>query len=303
MTAPNAVLMAAALAVGLGWLYAGLRPRVLRLAPARRARLLLLLAALPAGLGALHAAVCLASVACFFHRHGALPALCELHPASAASWILTGLLLVALGGPLVRTLRREGTSRRRLRQLSGSARLVEGARLVESDAPFAAATDREILLSSGLLRHISPTLMPAVVAHERAHVRRRDPTRMRWAMRLTTLWLPRARRVLLADLELACEQACDEHAAEVVGDRVLVAQALLAVERLLGHPVALQPAAQPFHGGCFVARVEALLDPPRPAGSLWAEGWQALSVLALALALTDPLHHLTEALVAALGLV
>ncbi len=306
MTGPSGVLIALALALGLGLVYPRLRPALAQLAPARRARVLLLLAITPVVAGGLHVFLCLSTgllEACLFHRHGDLPPLCDLHPASAAGLALNLGLLLLIGLPLARQLRREVRARRRLRLLSGSAARVEGARLVEVEAPFAAATDREILLSSGLLQKLAPELLPAVLAHEHAHLRRRDPARQRWATRLAALWLPGPRQVLLADLELACEQASDEEAAQVVGDRLLVARALLAVERLMGGSAPLRPAAVGFDGGDLVARVEALLAPPLAPGSVWVDGAAVSATGLLLILLMDPIHHAAEALVGLLGLV
>lgn len=294
------------MALGLGVFYPRLRPALFRLAPVRRARLLFLLAVGPTLVGALHAILCLSTgllEACLFHQHGDLPPLCGLHPASAAGVILSVGLLVVLGVPLVGQIRREVRARRRLRLLSGTAAVVEGARLVEVETPFAAATDREVLMSSGLLQNLAPHLLPAVLAHEQAHLRRRDPARQRWAARLAALWLPGPRGLLLADLELACEQACDEAAADALGDRLLVAQALLAVERLMGASPALRPVAVGFDGGCLVARIEALMAPPLAPGSAWLDGAAASVSLILLVLLMDPLHHAAEALVGLLGLV
>ena len=84
-----------------------------------------------------------------------------------------------------------------------------------------------------MLERLSPDHLRAVLEHERAHLRRQDPLWRLVAALLASAHVSAVRRTLLDDLELASEHACDEEAGARIGSRVLVAQALLAVERLL----------------------------------------------------------------------
>jgi len=114
--------------------------------------------------------------------------------------------------------------------------------------------------------------------------------------------LPGTRESLLSDLELACEQASDETAAEQIGDRVRMAQALLAVARLLpGHSLSTAPVTVSFGGSSIAARVDALLAPPLREGRATTEfAWLTLATVVSA-ASAGPGHHLVEHFIALLG--
>jgi Zn-dependent protease with chaperone function len=154
-----------------------------------------------------------------------------------------------------------------------------------------------VLVSTGLRSRLAPAHAEAVLAHERAHARRRDPLRLVAVALLGAAHAPGARRLLLADAALACEEAADEAAAEAVGDRTVVAEAIVAVERLLGggaHHVGL---AVGMTGCATEVRVEALLrDPVRPAPAAPSRriAWAVLAAGALLGA--AEIHHLTESL-------
>src|SRR5438094_693631 len=68
----------------------------------------------------------------------------------------------------------------------------------------------EVYISSYLIASLPSDMLEVVVAHERAHVRRRDGMIQFVAHISSLLHFPWARRRLLADLSLACEQACDK---------------------------------------------------------------------------------------------
>jgi len=306
----TASLFALITALAVAALYPLVRRRILGWEPARRARVLTALAVAPIAVGLLHTALCLtpgvlgtvwpALDHCLYHSGH--PHLCIVHlagvPISTSSSLLLMAFVAAFAVPFAATARRIVRTRRLLRVLADSAHQDgTGARVVDSVRPFAATSaGGGVLVSRALVDRLDPALLPAVIEHERAHAERRDPARRAIAALLASAHLPATRRVLLEDLELASEQVCDEQAGERLGDRLLVARALLAVERLMGGPD-LELTAPRFGGGHLAARVHALLAPPQPAASTrkdWA--WLAFAV-ALSVLLTDRLHHLAETLI------
>jgi hypothetical protein len=107
------------------------------------------------------------------------------------------------------------------------------------------------------------------------------------------------RRELLAALALASERACDEAAAERTGDRLLVAETILAVERLHAGAAAPRLLAASFGDGAVSARVESLLDEPAPPGDVRRAWLHAAAAAATAVALAGPFHHALEHLLGA----
>jgi Zn-dependent protease with chaperone function len=303
-------LVAFATAAVAALAYPRVVPRLRRLAPRQRARILFAVSILPSATGAGFLAIALlpslvtlfgAADHCTTHTHHAH--LCPLHPwphgPNAAGALPLAALAVALVALGVRTLR----TRRALRSVASLAdgREQDGTVRVHSPRPFAftAGLVRPLVyVSTGLRDALSPGDLEVVVEHERAHARRRDALTTWAAAWLGFLHLPSTRRRLAADLHAACEQACDADAALRVGDRVDVASALVRVEKL-------QSGAGPwpsvaFGGGDVGARVEALLAPEiehRPLPRL--PFWLAVAASAcLAALVAAPLHHAAETLVA-----
>lgn len=309
---------ATSLALAAGWLL--LRRRMARSHPAARARMAWLGACAPGLLPALAVALCLEPGALgalglradHCARHLDHAHLCLAHPSgplTPALAVALALALAALCGAAGREALALWRAHRALRRLGPSASdLARGVALIHSSAPFsytAGLLRPRVLVSTALAGALPPPLLEAVVEHERAHARRRDPL-LRFAARLLS-WahLPAPRRALLAELALASEHACDAEAARRVGDRLLVAEAILAVERLVGAGVPVEVAALPAFGGSPVAeRVRELLapepTPPRRASARTLASVGALGGLA-ALALADPLHHATEHLLGLLA--
>lgn len=200
---------------------------------------------------------------------------------------------------------------RAMRVLSSLRRTGEhrddlGITVVETHVPICCAAGLlrpRVLLSRGLLESLGDEERAVVLAHERAHVRRRDAFVASVVRALAVIHMPKTARWLVREVEIAAEQACDEEAAEGVGDRLAVASAILTVERAAQHAAAreLDGLAVGF-GECAVERrVEALLADPRPQVSLGPLvillGLAALTVLALA----GELHHLTESFLSAIA--
>jgi beta-lactamase regulating signal transducer with metallopeptidase domain len=158
------------------------------------------------------------------------------------------------------------------------------------------------VVSEGLVAALPSAGLACVLAHEREHARRRDALRALLARACSWPHPPRIRRALLDALRLASERACDEAAASRLGDRLLVAETILAVERLARRhePPAEGVLACAFGESDVAPRVEGLLAEPAPPprrGVAWAA---AAVVAALGLAAAGPLHHATEHLLRAL---
>jgi Zn-dependent protease with chaperone function len=297
-------------------LYPLSRRRLQRVVPERRARLLSALAAAPLALPAVLAALCLVPsilAAVGLHRdhcphHAEHFHLCVTHrpPALPLPWSGFSLLgAVPLVGALA--VGAVGASRaRRLRESLelGLERALRGdVRLVASPLAFcvtAGVLRPGIIVSERFAAELPAEQLEAVIEHERAHARRRDGLRKLAAAALSWMHLPALRRRLLGDLSLACEQACDAEAARSIGDRLLVADAILGAERLLSR-YGESRAICAFGGSQVPERVERLLDedlPPRVGRRAeWA--WLAAAAAA-ALALADALHHLAEHVLARL---
>lgn len=150
-----------------------------------------------------------------------------------------------------------------------------------------------VVLSRGLLETLSVEACAVVVAHERAHVRRRDALAASLVRALAVLHVPAVRRLLLRELSIAAEQACDEEAAGLA-DRIVVAETILTVERAVQHAPALGAVAVAF-GACAVERrVEALLEEPAPRRPLRRLALTCAAAVACVLVLAGELHHLAE---------
>ena len=302
-------------AVSLAWpaLVAWLR----RLEPAPRARAALAVALAPALLPVALVALCLVPglpALIGWHgdhclAHAEHPHLCLAHHHAALTPPLVALLVLAGAAALV-ALARAGAQVARARsrcaalELAAAESLSPGVRLVRSARPFSLAAGLlrpQIFVSTALAGALPDDQLAVVLAHERGHVERRDAL-CRWIASLCALPLwPRVRRALLGELALASEEACDEAAGAQVGDRLRVAETILAVERLLGAVAPGEPIGVLAFGGSTVAqRVHSLLASPLPAISA---RYAALAAAALALAAglgIGRLHHITEHLIGAL---
>ncbi len=305
--------------------YPWLRARLWRLAPVLRARGLGAFAAAPALVAsALTLACFLPSVVgplAWFGDHCSVHSdhhahFCWTHPPPNAGSVFGWLALSALGGVLVTILgaaaARFARHVRAARTLVGAARIdSRGCVVVATAQPFALTVGifrPQAVVSSGLASRLPSSLLDAVIAHERGHVERRDNLLKLAAAIFATVHLRGVRAAIRDDLALACEQACDRHAAESVGDSLLVADAILAAERIMGGAPA--PASAPafsssLGGPAIAARIEALLESdsslPReraPGSPKLVVGMIAAVLVALVAAV--PLHDAIETLVSLL---
>jgi beta-lactamase regulating signal transducer with metallopeptidase domain len=124
---------------------------------------------------------------------------------------------------------------------------------------------REICLPDGLLPRLSAAQCESMLAHEVAHIARRDP---QWLM--TYAWLEALfffqplNRHARTQVQSAAEYLCDDWATRHVGSRVALAQCLVEVARWMTHsPEPLPHPAMAEHGSILFSRVERLLDGSR----------------------------------------
>ncbi|HEY9880327.1 MAG TPA: M56 family metallopeptidase [Leptolyngbyaceae cyanobacterium] len=111
----------------------------------------------------------------------------------------------------------------------------EGARCLPNSLPFAAQVGLwkpQLIVSQGLLTHLDPAELEAVLVHEQAHEHYRDPFWFFWLgwLRQLTLWLPNT-NALWQELLLLREMRADRRAAEQV-DPLLLAEILVKLVAL-----------------------------------------------------------------------
>ena len=231
---------------------------------------------------------------------------CQAHaPLIGIPWLAEiGLLLILLitlnmARHLIGNLRAASRLRAQLALVEQSG---DGYRLLDDPQPFVFTLGwwrNLIYITRGLLEECSAEELAIILAHEQAHVRRRDNVRLLLA-RLFLLPLPRPlRKRLFADLHLLIESACDFDAARLHGSTE-VAAALLHVQKLVPARRQIQTysIASAFTGAEVAQRIHALLE--APSASRWQQVGLQLSVLTLILmsfGLVDPLHHGIELLI------
>lgn len=237
-------------------------------------------------------------------RHAEHPHLCVIHfPAALRAPVVA--VLVCGGGALAVALLRGAARLARNRQSVAALRSAArheadlDANVVPSEQPFSFASGvarREVWISSTLADALSAEELEVVLMHERAHLERRDPVRHAAAAMLSFPLWPGVRGVVLRELALASEQACDEAAGRRVGDRLRVAETILGVERLAGARAPAAVSGLPAFGGSNVAeRVQSLLHEAPSRHSAAPASWAAIGLASASLWLSaDALHHAME---------
>lgn len=313
-----AVLFAAVVAVAMRVAYPVLRPWLAQLPAPMRGRLVLAATTAPlvagAGLGLLAllpgvvALVWPALDHCASHGDGHVH-LCVVHGPHGLRLGLGWVVLAAVLGPASIALGRTGLRVARGRRLVEALRrtahpVVDGEHhVVASAAPFALTAGLvrpRVYVTTGLLDALDGPGRVAVLAHEDAHVRRRDPLTKLAAEIACALHLPVTRAMLLDDLALACEQACDEQAALAVGDRTTVASVLVRMGRVVERcPWPASPIVARFGEGSIAARVHALLAPPLPSPRVPSTATLIGLGVTVAMLAAAPIHHVTETILGA----
>ncbi|MBS1149842.1 MAG: peptidase BlaR1 [Myxococcaceae bacterium] len=188
---------------------------------------------------------------CLVHLGAPRPALAVLGAAALALFVFRALLLV---GKLLRAssdlaqleaLGQVQQSRFPIVWLPGGPRLCLAAGVLR----------RRILVSVSLAEQLEPAQLEAALAHERAHLQRRDPL-VSILIQLGALGLlPFVARFLAGEHAALTEEACDQDAAHQVGEPALVAEALVKVAALASP----SGPALAFGRGVLESRVRALL--------------------------------------------
>jgi Zn-dependent protease with chaperone function len=311
VVATTTLLASAALAASFPALEKSLR----RCEPGQRADAYLLMSAVPGILGlAVMVGIATPSVLsatgmwedhCLVHDHHRH--LCFVH-ATTAPWLVVALgafALVACGLRAGQWLWREQRARRDLLALERLGRRDDstGISWVPGDGALCLSMglwNPRVLISENLATQLQREELSAALAHERAHVCRRDPLSLFLSTLLLMVGVPWLARLLRPALILAIEQTADVDAARLVGDPTVVASAIVGVARL-AHPALHLSELATSMGTCAVEqRVGALLEArelqPQPARGLRLAGLGALTITIAALAQAPRLHHAVETL-------
>lgn len=234
---------------------------------------------------------------------------CQAHlPLVEIPWLTEiGIGLIAL--VLVTLTRRLQNNLRTTRELEAQLEPLAQARtqdrfnyqLLDNTTPFVFTLGwwrNEVYLTSGLQAHCSPKDLHIICAHEAAHSARRDNIRLLVA-NLFLLPLPgKLAKLLLADLHLFIESACDFRAADE-HDRLDVAETLVRIQKISPGqcPLAGTTIASAFTGAEVALRVQALVN-GRQQSFYQRAGFQISVVLLVlfSIGLVDPLHHGIETL-------
>lgn len=163
----------------------------------------------------------------------------------------------------------------RLRSALGITRPIALRLLPGEASPFTARAWRPVIwLPISLFTRLAPEQIDALIAHELAHIRRLD---WLWNGLQCTVeallffhpvvwWLSRRVRI-------EREQACDQLAASVCGDALVVAEALAALGEAMNGPgtrgSAVPVLVQAAQGGSLQQRVAHLLSAGHPAAPRW----------------------------------
>jgi Zn-dependent protease with chaperone function len=226
--------------------------------------------------------------------------------------LVPGFLIVAALARGVRVMLHAWTIRRRWFATAKPVRL-SGCELpawtIESAFPVVAVIGLlrpRLIIARSVLSSCPPDELRAILAHEQAHVTRRD----NWVRLLLTVlpdalsWLPVSRR-LTASWNAAAEDAADDGVGTGGAGRLALAQALVRVARMAPSTRSLDPTPLPatalFRGDDIARRVHRLAAPIAPALPRrihpGVRATVAGAALAVSVLLMQPLHQTLEALV------
>ncbi len=186
-----------------------------------------------------------------------------------------------------------------------TVRGAEQVTVLDTTYPVAAVAGvfhPRLLISARVLRECTRDEIASIVAHERAHMRRRDNLARAFLSALPDRWLsPVTNRAIERAWTRAAEEAADSEAAGRAGaQRAALAATLIRVARMADEaPPSWMPQLAFYQGTDLEHRVRTLLAAPRldSSGIVVAEVATiafALAAVAGALVLAPSLHALME---------
>jgi Zn-dependent protease with chaperone function len=203
----------------------------------------------------------------------------HVDPVAVPFAVLAGAVVIGCVGLFARAVGHEVRTARDIRRLARGFDADSRVVFVDDGAAHAYAIGGRrprIVMSSGLVRTLSPAERRAVLAHEDVHLRRRHHQHLR-VLRLAASVNPLVRLFLPAGV-LAVERWADEETAVRLGDRSLVARTLLRAALASSGSAPPRAALGHTHAGDVGRRVAALMAaPPRPR-------WTVLGMAALLVA-------------------
>ena len=218
---------------------------------------------------------------CFIHVSGLL---LNGHQFLLAMLALGGVLFVLISRFLAHG--RQQVKERALLRLASGRGLIKTIEMEQPMAFTLGVRKPAIYLSSGLRRSLSKQQQRIVVAHELAHVRRRDVLKNR--LFETLLCFHVNKRTLRNRWLFAMEASADDVVAERY-NKLDVAETLIRVQR--AHQSSLGQIA--FSGADIRARIHRLIDPPESSRSLPFE-WMFIFFIGITPFLLFEHHHALE---------
>lgn len=145
--------------------------------------------------------------------------------------------------------------------------VAAGVRISVSDTLQgpAAIGPREICLPRRTLRELAPAEQQAILAHEIAHLVRRDPM---WLAALawirTLLFIQPLNRLALTGFQRTAELLCDDWAVAATGRPIALARSIVRVASWVRTPTPTPVAAMAEAGVSFTGRIERLVHTRSP---------------------------------------
>ena len=236
----------------------------------------------------------------------------SLHTAAVLAWALVGLVLalvyaarrlILVGRIGDRLAVRDGQLLAELDLLSREARLGWRPRLTCTErisSPIALGV-AEICVPESALTELDEEQQRSMLAHELAHLARRDPLWLGFASLIErVLWIQPLNRIARRQIATSAEYLCDEWAVRRTGSGVALARCLAQVaEWIQASPLGVPVAGMAEERSLLVSRVEKLLAaraaaPRSRSAVVVAAAGVVLATIALAPSVTGTVARASE---------